>query len=346
MSINLLQKFLNLKKRDSKFINKINSSWAYQDDRKRKNDKYEDSNNDFDTYNGPNDLLLWFNWLKNENSRSFIPKEHLDPLVEKMEKIDRKILSDLGLKYEENYYENIGVNSASDYLFQNAYIVPERRVVKNILDFGAGYGRQALMWSQNPEILYCGVDAIPKSYLLQNLYYSKLNCPFYDYMDDPDNFKIDHNKKGIYHLPTWRLDLIESESFDLVSCVQVINELSYSLTVNVIKEFKRILKPGGALYIRDHENHKMVHGKSIDSLLLRSGFVLEYRPHISDSIDCHGVPRIWRKIDPEVIRNNSEMFKLKFVQIMANSFIVQRWLIPIIRGLKIYDYVRFLYRKM
>lgn len=346
MSNNMLQRFQNLKKKDSKFINKMNSSWAYQEERKKKNMKYEDSNNDFDSYNGPNDLLLWFNWLKNESSNSFIAKEYLDPLVEKMKKIDLKILSNLGLKYEGNYYQNIGVNSASDYLFQNAYLVPERRVVKNILDFGAGYGRQALMWSQNSEILYCGVDAIPKSYLLQNLYYSKLNSPFYDYLDDPDNFKIDQNKRGIYHLPTWRLDLIENESFDLVSCVQVINELSYSLTVNSVSEFKRILKPGGALYIRDHENHKMVHGKSIDSLLIKNGFVLEYKPHIADSIDCHGIPRIWRKIDPEVIRNNSEMFKQNFIQIIANSYLVQRLFIPIIKSLNIYDNIRAIYRKI
>lgn len=343
---NKLQKFERLKKKDSQFIDKINSSWGYQDNRRRKNYMYVDSNNDFDTYNGPVDLLQWFNWLKNEFSESFIGKEHLDPLIEKMEKIDRQILSDLGLKYEEDYYHNIGVNSASDYLFQNAYLVPERRVVKNILDFGAGYGRQALIWSQNPEILYCGIDAITKSYLLQNLYYSKLKCPFYDYMDDSDNFKIDQNKRGIYHLPTWRFDLIENESFDLVSCVQVLNELSFSLTVRVLKEFNRILKPGGALYIRDHENHKMVHGKSIDMLLLKNGFVLEYRLHVSDAIDCHGIPRIWRKIDPEVVANNTKLHKLSFVQIIANSILIQRYFLPIVRSLKIYDNIRSVFRKM
>ena len=68
--------------------------------------------------------------------------------------------------------------------------------------------------------------------------------------------------------------------------------------------FKRVLRPGGMLYIRDHAYTWKPAGKAdTEPLLLEQGFSLEFKPHIINDKDLHGVPRIWRKNDPEVIQS-------------------------------------------
>ena len=157
MDYQIFNKFKNIVERDSNLINKINSSWAYQDNRSKKLIYYNDDTvNDFNNYSGPEELLKWFNWLRNESSNTFLPDDIINPIIKILEKKDKQILQKLGCTNIIDYKNNIGINSASDYIFQNAYLTPQRRQVKNILDFGAGYGRQALMWTEKPDILYCG----------------------------------------------------------------------------------------------------------------------------------------------------------------------------------------------
>ena len=150
------------------------------------------------------------------------------------------------------------------------------------------------------------MDAILKSYCLQHLYYSHLNLPLYDYIVDTKNFKMTTDKKGIYHLPTWRADLLPDSFFDAVICVQVLPEINEKLVLHMASVFRRILKPGGMLYIRDHDQKwKPTHNMDLNMYLQKNGFVLEFRPHIKDGVDIQGIPRIWRKTDPEVIKNQS-----------------------------------------
>lgn len=58
------------------------------------------------------------------------------------------------------------------------------------------------------------------------------------------------------------------------------------------------------LYIRDHDQAwKPAHKINLNEYLSKNGFVLEFRPHVMDGIEIHGIPRIWRKIDDRVLES-------------------------------------------
>ncbi|MCK9611366.1 MAG: class I SAM-dependent methyltransferase [Bacteroidales bacterium] len=313
----IAKKFFDAIAKDSGFIKKWIIAWDYQLKRKKTHKKYNDSlPEDFFSYNGPEDLISWLNWFSVDYP-DYFPREMVFPLLEKSKIIDKSLLTQLNLKFDYELYEKrVGINNVHDYLIPNLYPVPERNRIKNILDFGAGYGRQANLWtSQVENPVFVGMDAIPKSYCLQNLYYSNLNQNFFEYLDNPDKFKIDLDKKGIYHIPTWRSDLIPGGSFDLVICVQVLPELNSKLIRHMINEFKRILKPGGMLYIRDHASKWKPAGKiNFEKYLRNNGFVLEFQPHVINDLDIFGIPRIWRKKDEQVIKSQKAQIKDKFKQ--------------------------------
>lgn len=312
------QKFLSVLEKDrSQFIRKWMIAWDYQLTRKKRGLKYDsDLPEDFFSYAGKEDLVKWMNWFKTDYP-DYFPSSLTEGLVKTSLENDRQILGALHLSYDfQNYNKRVGVNNAHDFLFPNLYPAPERSAIKNVIDFGAGYGRQAnLFTSKIPDCIYTAVDAIPNSYCLQNLYFSQLGKPLYDYIDNPENFKIENNKKGIYHLPTWRKDLLPDNFYDLVMCVQVLPELNSKLVSAMMLEFHRTLKPGGMLYIRDHASTWKPAGKmNVDGFLAANGFVLEFQPHIINDKDLHGIPRIWRKIDTEVIKSQKMTFDKKLKQ--------------------------------
>jgi hypothetical protein len=145
------------------------------------------------------------------------------------------------------------------------------------------------------------MDAIPLPYCLQHLYYSQLLCVFNEYVNNTTAFEI-CDEPGAYHLPTWRYDLLPDSFFDMIICVQVLQELNPKLVRFMIDQFRRTLKPGGALYIRDHDLlWQPAHKIDLNRYLPKWGFRLEFRPHIIDGKDIHGLPRIWRKEHPEVL---------------------------------------------
>jgi len=153
-----------------------------------------------------------------------------------------------------------------------------------------------------PDLVYCGVEAIENGYCCQNLYYKAASLlRVSDYIEDPERFRITA-APGIYHLPTWRCDLLPSDFFDLIIAVQVLPELKDRLALHLLELFKRCLKVGGALYIRDHDLRFLpashTHTLDLHELLPSFGFQLEFRPYVYDLEEIHGVPRLWRKTDP------------------------------------------------
>jgi len=61
------------------------------------------------------------------------------------------------------------------------------------------------------------------------------------------------------------------------------------------------------LYIRDNAYSWKPAGKvNVEKCLKKNNFTLECKPHVIDKVDIFGVPRIWRKTDPEVM--NSQLF--------------------------------------
>ena len=102
----------------------------------------------------------------------------------------------------------------------------------------------------------------------------------------------------VIHLPTWRLDLLPDASIDLVSCIQVLKELPGPLVPDIIKVFVRVTTADGAVYMRDHPQFHSPNQMPVDVLMQSAGFGLEFAPHWRDRVEIHGLPRIWRKIDP------------------------------------------------
>ncbi|MBL7891061.1 MAG: methyltransferase domain-containing protein [Bacteroidia bacterium] len=316
------KQFFEIFEKDKAFIKSWLVAWDYQLKRKKRNVKYAEGQlSDFFSYNGPEDLTKWMRWFSPVYP-SYFSKTLTQPLSEESLENDRRILSGLNLNYDfSSYHNNVGLNNAHDLLIPQLYPVPERNQIKTILDFGAGYGRQANLWtSKTKDATYIGMDAIPNSYTLQNLYYNQLTSNVYDYIDSPGSFKFSSGKKGIYHVPTWRSDLIPADSVDMVMCVQVLPELNTRLVKHMLVEFERMLKPGGMLYIRDHyEAWKPAGNFSINSFLNNNGFVLEFKPHIILDKDLHGIPKIWRKADPEVMKSLTRPLKAKIKQLAEDA---------------------------
>jgi SAM-dependent methyltransferase len=258
-------------------------------------------------WGGPADLLRWFTWIK--PCVHYLQAEQLGPLIALSGAKHRKMLAavDPAASY---IFGHVDEYNAVDYRFQNFYPVPSRQRVSRVLDFGAGMGRQVNLWSQlHSGLVYVAVDAIEMSYCLQNFYFGFFDLPLQEYMDDPEKFAIGE-APAIYHLPTWRVDLLPEAFFDLVICVQVLPEINARLLRHMLGLFRRVLKPGGALYIRDHDlAWQPAHHADVNRLLSEMGFALEFRPYVADSHyalynghrfppDVHGVPRLWRKADP------------------------------------------------
>jgi SAM-dependent methyltransferase len=290
---------LTYEKDKGKYIKKWMVSWDYQDKyRKNSQNHLVGFPSKFYRYSGPCELIKWFNWISHQKRPDYFSDEDIEPLVEISREYDFKLLESLSLEFDrQKYDECIGRYNAQDYLFQNMYPTPERYKINNILDFGAGYGRQANIWTQrNGNIVYVGMDAIPLAYCLQHLYYSHLDLPYLDYVLDPFSFKI-NKSAGIYHLPTWRYDLLPDSFFDIITCVQVLKELNLKLVRHLIKHFHRALKPGGILYIRDDPTWKPVYNVDINKCLEKEGFTIEFNPFVKQGTDIHGIPRIWRKVD-------------------------------------------------
>jgi len=279
-------------------------SWALQDTWQGKHPPTLPS--DYYSYHGVDDLTKWFNWIESLDTikLDYFPDDTILPLVKISKEHDARVVKDLSLDFDMAKYEGVGRYNAQDYLFQNLYPVPERMRVNRVLDFGAGYGRQANLWTQmRSGITFVGMDGLEQQYCMQNLYYQSFGLPLHDYVIEGENFEI-KNRPGIYHLPTWRRDLLPKSSFDMVICCWVLPEVDEELATEMINTFQLILKPGGALYIRDHDERwkKQVFKTNLNEYLTKNGFTLEFRAHTIDREDLHGTPRIWRKTDPRTQR--------------------------------------------
>src|SRR5215472_5264327 len=259
---------------------------------------------DYAIYKSPQDLIRWFEWFRPEECAHYLAEERISLLTDESESHSRRILSPI--LSGEYKYRHVDEYNAVDFLLQNLYPVPERMRPKRVLDFGAGYGRQMNLWSRVHNLTYVAVDAVELSYALQSFYLNQFGLPVWEYADGSTT-SIGATP-GIYHYPTWRCDLLPDAFFDLVICTHVLVELPAKMVHSAIQTFRRCVRPGGAVYIRDHGLAIQYNYIDIDAVLSRNGFTLEFRPYVLDKMwwiqhqadippDIAGIPRIFRRID-------------------------------------------------
>jgi SAM-dependent methyltransferase len=275
-----------------KFVQDWIVNWHYQDGQEGTYPEGQPQN--FFEYSGPEDLITWFRWIRSPMP-NYLPEEMMAPLMAESIERDREIFNLHNIPQNDGHFDSYAILNAQDYLFTHLYPTPDRQSIKNVLDFGAGYGRHSNLFSRYVESLtYLAVDAIPLSYCLQNFSLQQMELPFYEYVGSADEFEISDDAPGLYHLPTWRTDLLPENYFDVILCTQVLPELSPQLVSFIIMQFVKTLKSGGMLYIRDHEDRFNPSNINIAFLLAKAGFTLEFRPWVTDGDDIHGIPRIWR----------------------------------------------------
>ncbi len=226
-------------------------------------------------------------------------------LIEKSHKFHQQVLQSFSENDQMSEYASSGtgdfVNTLDYQLVTTITKDTRKEKIERIMDFGAGYGREANLFTQHPDCKeYTIVEAIEDSYVVQSAYLKiaadKIleNCVFNESLFGNLDFKSD--KKKLNHLLTFDMDLIPDEHFDLIICSNVLNEITGDVFAYVIKEIARTLKKGGILYVKDHGLADQCGHQYYDYDVLESlNFALEYRPFVEDLKDIWTVPRIYRK---------------------------------------------------
>lgn len=298
-----LQRFHAVARRDAQRLGFAESwtSWIVAD---RMRERGDPARLNFYGFDGREHLLKFFNWLVGFDFPDYFASPRREALVAASLTQDRAVSARLGLSIPERALTNVAAYNMQDYLLQRFYPVPDAQKPRRILDFGAGHGRAANLAFFAPGAatkLMVSADAVPASYLTQRLYYEALGLHVADYLDAEDfDFAAAEKASQLIHIPAWRLDLLASDSFDMVTCVQVLKELPRRVLLHAVKQFARVLKPGGALYVRDHIQFHDLSGMPVDEILSTSGFVLEFQPRVKDREALHGAPRLWRKLDADL----------------------------------------------
>ncbi len=154
------------------------------------------------------------------------------------------------------------VRSAQDFILSTMFASSPARVI----DFGAGYGRNAFLIADYPDAVYCGIDSIEKNYCAQTLLL-KFVYPegaVFEYLDDPNADRAAVQKfvqrGGAVHIPTWRLDLLPVEKFNILIMSHVFHELSESAAWAVLDDIVGKMPSRSVVYFRGNlrtRNHSM-----------------------------------------------------------------------------------------
>lgn len=264
------------------------------------------------SWTGISDILRWISHIEIEfadlsRTRWTLPYGAAErSLLERSAAFNDLVLKEL-FGEQQVPHQNLDFYNMTDWVLQHAYPRPVDDRLERILDFGAGFGRQAALWlTSGKPTVYVAMDAVELPYVAQAHYLSGSEFPLIEYLDEPDQFRIaDGTTAQAFHLPAWRYDLLPSGFFDMVACVQVLPEIREDVLFHSLALFRRILRPGGYLYIRDHAPQDTWspgawmpgHAQIVPALLPSFGFRHEFAPQWRDGHDVHGLPQIWRRVD-------------------------------------------------
>ncbi|MCF7971932.1 MAG: class I SAM-dependent methyltransferase [Methylococcaceae bacterium] len=157
-----------------------------------------------------------------------------------------------------------GVMSAA-YLFQTSRIIPTIYGKKKILDLGCGPATQLAQLAEFlPDTSFTGIDLSEEMISDAKQYVSKKNLQNVDFILGDIT----------------KLQMLDAQSFDGVISTMALHHLpSYDDLHRCFEEIKRVLKPGGVLYLTDFGRLK-----SLQSVLFFAYQNKAYQPH-SFSLD-------------------------------------------------------------
>jgi len=187
------------------------------------------------------------------------------------------------------------------------------------LDIGPGLGSHSLYSRLGFKSQYCGIEAHPEVYQVQRNFFrcfSSMEAPYLDFVaaetfgvpDGELTEIIRSQPEGIIHVPSWKFPVIPDEHFDLMTASWVLNEVNVAGILWLMSESMRTLKPGGYIYIRDSGQRKPGrHDIDYDGLLLELGFSEVGRLRVSNRVEFHGVPRMYKKTDVASVPSFDEL---------------------------------------
>ena len=258
-------------------------------------------------YHSKYDLLHWMTfWTEAERLGSpFAGEEKYEAIKSRSAQAHIKTLNNVYSKFDHTKKPHAGYdiwNAIDGYIVDTKCDSPS-----TVLDFGAGYGRLGLVFGDESRGgKYIAVDCVEVSYMLQNLlltsYAPERTSEYIDMAMERrlDEFDLSADE-GIFHLPTWRLDLVPDESIDVVTAIFVLPEITDFALLDFIKHANRVVRKGGYIYLRDHlyhtgdAGHKGAHRFDTEKLLAEAGFKETYRSDYVDNKDIYGTPRTYQK---------------------------------------------------
>lgn len=278
-------------------------------------------------------VLHWYCQFKSGRFKDMgwkIDETVAENIREKFLRLNREALSNKNKNQFHEYFKNydfypLSLYTAIDYKFQNI----TGTKVDNILDFGSGIGRQAFQWCSQGSVNLFSVDAIESLYMLQNDVYSLLfPDKLIEYFYGPERFcdpGFYSMRDKLYHLPTWKLDLLPDRYFDLIICVQVLQELNKETLRFLLRQFRRIVKKNGILYIRDNEFWKPAHKLRVGRELLEQGWELIFKYTGHEGADIAGIPRLWVFTDADNRKSFRHLTRIKRVFFPSHPFDYSAW---------------------
>lgn len=255
-------------------------------------------------YGSKFDLLGWFNyWTEDWKLGSpYAGEERYEELKQLSADLHERLLGRLFGSLGEIPADHAGydVYNAID----ANVIVTKAPNCRSVLDFGAGYGRLGMLLGSLPETeRYIAVDCVEQSYLLQNLVLDSIFaeglCEYFDTAFAGQKFEFESGK-SIFHLPSWRWDLVPENSVDVVSAVFVLPEINEFALRDFVSNSRRVLAPGGCIYLKDHlyqrkdSNHQGGHRLDTEQLLSDAGFSVIYSGDFEDNVEIYGIPRLYQ----------------------------------------------------
>lgn len=248
-----------------------------------------------------------------------------EQLIDASNTCHERLFESLGGRFDA---ASLDVYNALD--FSICSVVPHMR---SVLDYGAGYGRQAFLFSRIPGARIFANDAVEASYFCQYWVFRTLGLPLWEYFDHQTSLQEFLAGEGarVIHLPTWHNDLIPDHSLDLVLFVWCLSEMPDVAAEHALDMCTRKLREGGYVYLRD-EPH--THGWRTEKKLIVRGFLPVFQPwRLTRDVKMDGTPRLYRYLPNYLNKRNTIFCQLMFTAWRSRALSLPQLLVRLRRML-------------